>query len=558
MVLDQTSEDVLKHLEACLINKTPLDNSLVQNYARTLKKDNMISQNGETPKTNGPKSHEEQLKLLEMKYKESVDTAGGNVEEGTASTINNDMLSSSDGEKASLNNEFFNRFVPIINQLLYDEIYLTIDPEKVVIELLGSILSVLTFSEILNIYSSKFIEDALESPLLEIVLLVLKIFRLNVDSSILANYLEDTGILEKLVSRLLSDVKLSISETNEIEHILNGYIDRMDPIVSRVLLQGKCKLIYIAARNSGDSILIVRFLDLATGLLWYTSQASITEELPVELYVFSKDEFLNEDDAFLVASIINFYEKLVVKIDGRGIKDLVFNNIKGVIGDIASMYNMRENDELIKVLYSTKIVDLFSVMSYARNTHIQDYFKVIISRYELFKSYNLFPGSLESDRKLLSDINPDFFLKELYNDTLQYLSFSNQQYFSILLNIVQSKEILLLLSEQQKLTRSTISNLSVDMAYLLILQLSKTSYSTQFLVNNLPNVISDYLLDNTRNAIYGSIYSTKLKILENLIANESEGLAIWKEGLKETYEEMKYGRKIRNIEPQVDILDDFL
>ncbi|CUM65063.1 uncharacterized protein PRCAT00002685001 [Priceomyces carsonii] len=446
--------------------------------------------------------------------------------------------------------EFLSRCIPLINSILFEETYSQIDSNFAIVDLLGSILARLPFSEVLQIYDKNFIVDAVSSPLPQITKLALDILKQKILEA--NQLLDETNIIYCIVHRYLSDQNLPLSVVNATEQFITVLIELDRSIAaSKLLTKDLCDL-YKNARYGEESTLKTRLLDFSLFILPIINHLNF----PTEIIKFSRQDILQNDDPLFVVLLISFYTKLIGNLDNSSIE--TFNVIKEPLSDIASLWPLRQSDSMIGSFYASEIVNLFSKISYCALQSVISFTKELIRKLELFKSYNLYIDSFDEDIRLLNKFNPELLGGEsFYDEVLKNIPLLSQRYFPILLNVIGSLEIFDILTDNDRLTSISISKLSLDMLYSLLVRLTSYLYSIHFLLNHLPSTVFDYLIASRSELNDSEIWKMKQEALENLL-HSGVDLGIWKEKLFSSYSLMKNGRKVRDITPNVEITDEFI
>lgn len=441
-------------------------------------------------------------------------------------------------------NKFIYLFVPTINNLLNGEHYHEIDPERAVIGLLDAILAYLNIEEILQLYPVDFIINGLMADS-AICCMIIRILRNNAKSETTNKLFNETTIFDSILSRYFEkDTILSV--VNQVELLISELVSISSTVVSTKLLSGEFKALYDQARNNKDQL--VKFLDYILLLVPYVLEESY--DLPKNYYILSYLEFSDNDDVLQVVLLIQFYSKLIQRINTFGEDTKLFPNIKPCLKDLILFFKTRQNDDIVQSFYSNDIVDVLFHLSYSKVPQVIVFNKEVVCQYELFKSYNLFLH-LDCDIKLLSTFNPRALPLEIVEDIVDEISVFNQRYFSILLNCIGSEQVFNKLTP--RLNTAAVSKLSFDMLYSLLLRMSKFEYSREYLISGLPSIVSDYLA-NPPNVSESEIWNLKKDTLQNLLFSDTD-LNVWHDPISKNFSLMCNGRKVQDILPQVDIAD---
>lgn len=444
-------------------------------------------------------------------------------------------------------NKYINTFIPTINEILNSSDYYRTDPDNEIVNLLDCILSYLTIDEILQLYPLEFILNGLHGSS-AICCMVVKLLRRNANSATTIKLFEETEILKTIVTRHFEkDTSLEIA--NQVELLVGKLVTISSPVVSSQLLNPKFRDLYDELRGDGSKL--VKFLDYI--LLMMPFILSKQHNFPEKYYVLSKHQFSDNDDVLQIVLYVQFYGKLVQELNRFGHDSTIFENVKPCLRDLIALFQTRQNDSTVESFYSIEIVDLLIHLSHSTVNQIINFNNEIIEEFKMFKSYNIFLN-LDCDIKLLSAYNPRYFQVELVKEILDDVPIFSKKYFTILLNAIGSSVLFEELVPH--LTTSKISGLSLDLLYKLLLQISRFEYSTKYLLNSLPNIVSNYLIDPTV-ITESDIWSLRKETLHNLLTNNTD-LDVWYDNIYKNYNIMCYGRNVRDVLPRVDVIDKSL
>ncbi|KAG5419551.1 HSM3 [Candida metapsilosis] len=417
---------------------------------------------------------------------------------------------------------YFQTIIPLINQVLLDKEYGTIDPTGILIKLLEKVLSYINFEEVLELYPPQFIIQNLFTSS-TISILCLKILRMNIHQPQTQEFLSSNNVMPQLI-QLFFEESTPISVLNSIESLVSVLNS------GEVHLLGGTELLY-SVRKSNNPILLARLLDL---LLVLVDKSN----LDTKLYNFELEEIVTfSDDPLFLILLIQFYVNSI----GMNL------NIEGSIANVLTLYNRGSFDDIVK----SEVADLIAKMSYNN-------YETLLSSFEVFKSYN-FIKIYEKDEveiRILSKSNPDVVHKinpSIYDDVLKNLPLFDHAYFPILINVIASPS--LWNSLQPKLTNEKLESLSKDRLFQLLLGMSKYNHTKEYLFNNLPTVVSDEIIESDiRNH---DIWRLKLEVLENLKHSEGvSGYQYWQPKIEEAYNLMKFGQSYKHVQPKVEVVDD--
>lgn len=396
---------------------------------------------------------------------------------------------------------YLESIISLIDGTIRSPDYYNLDPDLLLISVYETILSKLPISSILQLYPISLITETLEYGN-QFSLLILKIVTLNHEKMDVV----DTGILETTLRLYFSDPDLPISICSQIQTLL----ECLTANEKSQLNQPEFTQLFQMARQA-DSTILSRLLDLINVLVPYVD--------------FDLSFNLDLGDVLLSLLIINFYEKLVKKRDQK-----VFDIITPMLNKIFDLF--RSDDPDVEAFLLTDIINLMATVSYC------------------FPQFQL-PVLTVDDTHMLSKINPEQIDDELVSRLIELPLFQSK-YFGILLNIIKVQTLFTALIDHDKLSSQSVTNLSSDMLYMFLVELTSTDHGVRYLLNDLPSVVSDYIIPHQ--TVNGEIYSAKLTVLENLVLKNYD-LLVWEDQLIDTYKEMKNGKNIRH-QITVDVADE--
>lgn len=524
--LDAVSISVLHHLQDAYQqyqesnNDSGLDATLISNYIRVLSND------------------------------KSLVFPGGKANNGTIELVKD--------------NTFLIEFVPLLSNLL--ELPLLVDNYNLITELLHVILSYLSFDQISYFYPHDYILRGVEATAPNVLNLIISIFDVKLSDNGLVLFIQSSDVLDTLLFRYLSVTDseyLALSVVNRIEKLIDRIVElKITPILQAKLLSAKSIKLYETTKQNKNQILNARLLDLIVLLVPILDGTSLPESLFDfdEAILIASDYDDDDFDPLYPKLLILFYQKCIQKLEtGLG----VFAELTPAIDKLVKIYSIKSKYPLVDGHYATDIIDLIVTISNSGSPDIRGHMAALAKQLGLLKPYNL-ELSNPADQLLLLRINFTIFDKDtlegFYEDMLADAPLLNSKYFDILLNSIKSEVLfnLIATSSNNYLTNERISRLSQDLVYYLLLELSKHDYSSTYLVNHLPNIISNYITNSPYEVSNSMLWNIKLKILTNLLfEREHVDLNIWEIEMKKTYNLMKNGQNIRLADPNVDVLDEF-
>lgn len=126
------------------------------------------------------------------------------------------------------------------------------------------------------------------------------------------------------------------------------------------------------------------------------------------------------------------------------------------------------------------------------------------------------------------------------------------------IHLIENEEFFNLLVEYKMLTNENIKHWQKDYLFIFFRVMSREDFSAQYLISELPYLVLTYLLTVDRTISAKLIWDDKKEALRELLLHRKIDLGPWKKGLSDCLYEMENGRRYRNIEPQVGIMNDSL
>lgn len=420
--------------------------------------------------------------------------------------------------------------LPLINAILYQSDYEVVDPDHLLLALLAKVLQDSTFNEIVEVYPQLFIIDSLNQPDSMASLVCLQIITGHLHDHDLINFLQSNQLVQLMVQHYFTAD--DIATINQLEILVKQIVNL--PELSHELFTAPLIDVYTRVRLGDDSTKIIRLLQYILLIL-----PQIPANFP-KLYLIDQpliDKFY--DDVLFIILLVDFYLEL---IDTKLFPELQLS--------IEVLMNNYEE-------YTPQCNDLLSKLSY--NSH-DEFVKKLVIKYDIFDLTKLKDNLTEPTFKLLSTFNPRILFEvspDIYSQVLSDLRLlSNEKYFQILLNLIASPDFFDQLKSSY-FDSTTLSNLSLDQLYQILVTFSQYTHSKRYFFNDLPIIINTKVLNTT--ILNNDLYKLQVEILQNLLlpdSNLSQELEFWKSDLQKHLKLLKYGKTFKDIVPQVDVLDE--
>ncbi|GMG21436.1 unnamed protein product [Ambrosiozyma monospora] len=420
-------------------------------------------------------------------------------------------------------------FFPKILQVIRSD-YSTLEAKNSSISLLNAILLHFDFEQIVTFFDVEQLIEAMTKGNEELKLLAIGVVSRAKPADLIAN----TPILLTLF-QLLRDPETSLRLVTSITNCVvtlatDGELVRRRILSNEIVTQMK--------EMRDDPKVDTRLFDLVVELL------PVIPDLPEELFLVSKNEFVKSDDLLHDSVIVSFYSKLIDSISlmrDESSQEKLLEKLDEQVNYITKIYLDDTFKPELKLLFSVEPVIFLSKLSQLFHRKFQQLntrFKILdhaIAKYQVD----------ECSWFLLSNINPDFLKSK--TEFIKNLPL-NEKYVSVYANLISNKE---LFTEKLALDSNRAVKLTVDSFLGLMVPLTLKDYGVAKLVDSWPELLTR-LLDDIKDVRGKEIWDLKIECLENLLKHY-EQLGIWEDKVKSEYLFMKKGKTFAT--PAVDVMD---
>lgn len=449
----------------------------------------------------------------------------------------------------SEDNNDIKKVLTIIREVMYDENYIYIDSDGILLELIEGILMRLPVEQTFEIYPAEFILSYLKEGDPKISSMIVKVLAHNVAENEVKRLLEESELL-KILLRKNFEKNSSLELSSLFEFLMRNINEQAGHLVKAIFFDLDFLSIFDEIVKYEDKRK-ARFLDFLLIVVPVLLKEKVL--LPPKYYVFLKASFTENDDILLTMLRIQFYVRFVSAINNSGEESVMFENIKPSLEEIINLFSRRHDDETVAFFLGADMIHLLYHLSYSNIALVIRFLDETADKTALLQLHNLMLDS-DLDKSLLSTYNPERFPETLEDSILEELLLFSQNYLEIFFNLLGSKSFF----EKAKplLTFNSISNLTFDKLYGLLLKLSERDYSAYYLLRDLPRVVADYLVDGPP-VSESEVWAAKKATLDNLVLKKYD-LDIWREGIMKAYKHMHYGRDVKDITPVTNIFDQAL
>lgn len=331
-------------------------------------------------------------------------------------------------------------------------------------------------------------------------------------------------------TKYLSDPKWPIEETTRFEHALSFSEPSQFNQKAYLDLFGSAKSIAVK-----DAIILARLLDfyLISG-----------PQIPSEYFDFGPNPSVG--DPFYPITVLSFYTRWVQKCKTNP-DQYLWGLVEPYVKQWVQKFNISDEGDGDRDLYISELVNLIASVSYTQ----PEYATQLAVHNNWFLVQFLDPSAYDHHVQFLSKFNPSA-IPETGIPLLTELSLFTKRYFSITLNMILSQRTFESITEE--VLSQKLSRLSYDLLYQFLHQCSRFEYSANFMLQLLPSMVSDYLVNLPSAISDQEIWNLKKSTLHNLLLLSDLGM--WEDKVTSTYATMVNGKNVRDIIPTVDVTDE--
>ncbi|GME83659.1 unnamed protein product [Ambrosiozyma monospora] len=375
-------------------------------------------------------------------------------------------------------------FFPKILQVIRSD-YSTLEAKNSSISLLNAILLHFDFDQIITFFDVDQLIEAMTKGNEELKLLAIGVVLRAKPADLIAN----TPILLTLF-QLLREPETTLRLVTNIANCVVTLASDGELVRRRILSN---EIVTQMKKMRDDLKVDTRLFDLVVELL------PVIPDLPEELYLVSKNEFIKSDDILHDSVIVSFYSKLIDSISlmrDESIQEKLLQKLDEQVNYITKVYlddtfktELKLLFNIEPVIFLSKLSQLFHKKFEQLNTrlNIVDH---AIAKYQVD----------ESSWFLLSNVNPDFLKSK--KEFIQNLPL-NEKYISIYANLISNKE---LFTEKLALDPKQALKLTVDSFLELMAPLTLKDYGVAKLVDSWPELLTR-LLDDIK-GVFGKTKSS--------------------------------------------------
>lgn len=382
----------------------------------------------------------------------------------------------------------------------------------------GQIVRLLPFEQVLAVFTVEDLTLAIESHVEELVLLACEVIGRSDPKGLLAS----SRLVDVLLETLFYETT-SLAVVTKIETTLE-LLSSDDLIRRRILHDNNSLLMHI--RSSSNAVLLTRYLSLLQCILVHLESSEYEDKL----YIFHEHDIRQalEADVFLFISLTDFYTSLIKDLKqksllGRSGLSNMKRVLEVVIPTYGKIYAQRDELLIVKIYAQKRIFSLFREISMLEDL---GYFDCLDIQF-----LHLSPDNSDFS-EFLKFINP-LYLMKIQRDYIFDTLVVSPSHLPTWRNFISNEESFDIL--KGKLNPKAILSLPYFEQMVLLEKMTNYLYSTHYLLNELPRVMSNLLDDEERSITEPETFELRRAVLENLLSCGDAILDVWSEPIKGAY-----------------------
>ncbi|CCK69295.1 Hsm3p KNAG_0C01810 [Huiozyma naganishii CBS 8797] len=387
------------------------------------------------------------------------------------------------------------------------------------LELLSAVLQITRFDAILEAYSMADLEQALKSGISPLIQSACQVIQTSDPKGALAS----SGLFEILL-HLYFDVNTDIAVVKEID--TTWELLMCDDRVRNTILAQNVKLL-LEVKEQFKPIPMARLLHLL-GII-FRELKTPTEYVP-NLFVFEKNELVEalKTDIIMFLNIVKYYSTLLESIAETNHEWALHNLIHSMF-DISELFAEREQFPDIVAYGKSFLFTFFRHISYLNDLAT---FRKLDEKFLHISEGNEFLSDY------LSFVNPQY-LFDFHKDLIDTYATVSAFKLPILRNMVSNNQTFQLV--KPKLTADAILAMAYPEQMVLLQKMSQYIYCVQYLVHNLPKVMSSLIDNNYTPITEPETVDLRTQVIENMLHYEKNVLDAWSIPLQNEYIKLNHG-----------------
>ena len=423
------------------------------------------------------------------------------------------------------------------------------------LELLDNLVTLCPFDSIIEVYPPAELLEAVNSGITPLIRSACKVVsKSNPPDRLLEEEqtVDSFGIFQTLL-RLYFDKNSDIEVVNDIEklfhelcgnvNVYNFFTDRSLPFLLKV-------------KDELDSVRVTRLLELLSILFDPRAPAAQFNE---RLFFFDSNELKKsiEVDVFLFVGLLRYYAHIIKVISASSKEVMITHNIAAGPADFSWL--LTKLRPIIFAIGDIFCSDTDGVRSFA-SSYFFEIFRAFSHLYDLDTIYQFDLEYLHINREnrdlddLLALLNPEYLCSYHAELVSSYVSLS-PSHLAIFRNLISNETSFNAI--KNKITSHNVLNMPYLEQMVLMEKLSQYEYSANFLIHDLPKVMSNLIDDGGNTSIVEpEVVELRRTTIKNLLQYDPTFLNVWYAPLAEELDRYNSGKS--NREAKASVADIFL
>lgn len=392
------------------------------------------------------------------------------------------------------------------------------------LQLLDNIITICPFYDIIKIYSMHDIQQAISSNVDYLIRIACKIIR----NSQPLDYFVTEQINQTILNHLLElyfEKETSIVIVTDIEKIFTQLSKNFN--FRNFILQQKGTTL-LKIKDFSETITTSRLYEFLTIELNFIDPEL---ELSDSVFLPNKSDIYTavNSDPFQFISILQ-YTTSAIKLINSLFKEIRLSENTTEQTNQKAKYLMDKFAPILPVLGITYKENISDVADIARSYFFQFFREVsYLPTLSLFRELDSSDILIDHENSDLLDylafVNPQYLYQYCCDLILQFIKVE-ASYLGIWRNCIQHKELFCLI--KNKLTSKNVLYLPYLEQMVLLDKLSQYDYSTEFLVNSLPSVMTNLINDEDENNLVNpETIDLRATVIRNLLIFDENLLGVW-------------------------------
>ncbi|QLL33887.1 hypothetical protein HG536_0F02120 [Torulaspora globosa] len=389
------------------------------------------------------------------------------------------------------------------------------------LELLSKLIAISSFEDILTVFSIEDLATSLNSGIPALVRAANQVISRSYPKGLFAN--------SKIVDILLDlyfDESQEISIINSIERSISNLCSD-DLIRRRLMINNFPRL--MAVRKKYKPTSMARLLEILSSLCSYMDHTEFSEKL----FVIRPEEILQslEIDIVMFIHILVYYTKVLGEVDvievGGPSHNWLLRYVRSIVPTYGQIFAQLEEYSDVKYFARSYLFNFFRKLSYLEDSSI---FRELDDTY-----IHLSPASTYLT-DFLSFVNPAY-LFEYHPTLITRFSELTPSKLGVIRNLVADPACFAMLKDH--FTAESILAMPYMEQMVLLQRFSQFSHSSEYLLHELPKVMSNLISAEDRNITESETVALRRESIENLLKYED---SVWHISLKNELIKIQGGR----------------